>query len=100
MTNLIKLAISILVSEHGWWCWYSGCTLMRPASVVVLLITCDKIRVDLVNSFSAGIRGHKNKPQSVEPCPVFRNETEAPLYYYRRYSAVFHFADQNSHDRS
>ena len=81
MTNLIKLAISILVSEHGW--WYCGCTVMQPASVVVLLITCDKIRVDLVNSFSAGIRGHKNKPQpgepSPEPCPVFRNETEASL---------------------
>ena len=93
MTNLIKLAISILVSEHGW--WYCGCTVMQPASVVVLLITCDKIRVDLVNSFSAGIRGHKNKAS-----PVFRNETVAPLYYYHRYSAVFHFADQNSHDRS
>ena len=65
------------------------------SAVVVLLITCDKIRVDLVNSFSAGIRGHKNKPS-----PVFRNETVAPLYYYHRYSAVFHFADQNSHDRS
>ena len=97
MTNLIKLAISILVSEHGWW-WYCGCTVMQPASVVVLLITCDKIRVDLVNSFSAGIRGHKNKPSPASP--VFRNETEASLYYYRRYSAVFHFADQNSHDRS
>ena len=65
MTNLIKLAISILVSEHGW--WYCECTVMQPASVVVLLITCDKIRVDLVNSFSAGIRGHKNKPQC---CPA------------------------------
>ena len=49
------------------------------SAVVVLLITCDKIRVDLVNSFSAGIRGHKNKPQSDQPCPVFRNETEASL---------------------
>ena len=53
------------------------------SAVVVLLITCDKSRVDLVNSFSAGIRGHKNKPQpgepSPEPCPVFRNETEASL---------------------
>ena len=88
MTNPIRLAISI----------GSGCIVMQ--SVVVELVTCDKIRVDLVNSFSAGIRGHKNKPQSVEPCPVFRNETEAPLYYYHRYSAVFHFADQNSHDRS
>ena len=79
MTNLIKLAIRILVSEHGGGGTVGVLTVMQPASVVVLLITCDKIRVDLVNSFSAGIRGHKNKPQSDQPCPVFRNETEASL---------------------
>ena len=37
---------------------------MQP--VVVCLVTCDKMRVDLVNSFSAGIRGHKNK-QHTQP---------------------------------
>ena len=33
----------------------------------------------LCTVFSDGIRGHKNKPQLGEPCPVFRNETEASL---------------------